>query len=82
MAFPTETVYGLGGDARCAAAIRGVYAAKMRPEHNPLIIHFADAEAAMKCAEFDSLASELASEFWPGPLTLVLPIQPGFWAFA
>ena len=76
MAFPTETVYGLGGDARCAAAIRGVYAAKMRPEHNPLIIHFADAEAAMKCAEFDSLASELASEFWPGPLTLVLPIQP------
>lgn len=75
VAFPTETVYGLGGDARNTNAVRGIYTAKGRPEHNPLIIHFADAESAMKCVESDPLASELASEFWPGPLTLVLPIQ-------
>ena len=75
VAFPTETVYGLGGDARNTNAVRGIYTAKGRPEHNPLIIHFADAESAMKCVKSDPLASELASEFWPGPLTLVLPIQ-------
>jgi len=74
-AFPTETVYGLGGDARNADAIRRIYAAKWRPEHNPLIIHFADAEDAMRCVEADPLACELASKFWPGPLTLVLPIR-------
>ena len=75
MAFPTETVYGLGGDACNADAIRRIYAAKRRPEHNPLIIHFADAEDAMRYVEADPLACELASKFWPGPLTLVLPIQ-------
>ena len=75
VAFPTETVYGLGGDARNADAIRRIYAAKRRPEHNPLIIHFADAEDAMRYVEADPLACELASKFWPGPLTLVLPIQ-------
>lgn len=75
VAFPTETVYGLGGDARNANAVRGIYAAKKRPKHNPLIIHLADAESAMRFVEPDPLASELATEFWPGPLTLVLPIQ-------
>lgn len=74
VAFPTETVYGLGGDARNSAAVRKIYEAKRRPKHNPLIIHFADADGAMRYVEFDPLASDLASEFWPGPLTLVLPI--------
>lgn len=74
VAFPTETVYGLGGDARNSTAVRRIYEAKGRPEHNPLIIHFADADSAMKYVDVNPLASELASEFWPGPLTLVLPI--------
>lgn len=73
VAFPTETVYGLGGDARSPDAVGKIYAAKGRPESNPLIVHFANAEDAWRCVEADPLAELLASEFWPGPLTLVLP---------
>ena len=73
VAFPTETVYGLGGDARSPDAVGKIYAAKGRPESNPLIVHFANAEDAWHCVEADPLAELLASEFWPGPLTLVLP---------
>lgn len=73
VAFPTETVYGLGGDARSPDAVGKIYAAKGRPESNPLIVHFATAEDAWRCVEADPMANLLASEFWPGPLTLVLP---------
>ncbi|HLF59320.1 MAG TPA: L-threonylcarbamoyladenylate synthase [Alphaproteobacteria bacterium] len=76
VAFPTETVYGLGADATNDAAVASVFEAKGRPRFNPLIIHFADAGQAAKAAAFDDRARELAREFWPGPLTLVLPRQP------
>jgi L-threonylcarbamoyladenylate synthase len=74
VAFPTETVYGLGADATNAAAIAKVYAAKGRPSFNPLIAHVADAEAAMREGIFASAAQKLAERFWPGPLTLVVPV--------
>ena len=77
VAFPTETVYGLGGDARSHDAVGKIYAAKGRPESNPLIVHFAAAEEAWRCVEANPLAELLASEFWPGPLTLVLPHLKG-----
>jgi len=73
VAFPTETVYGLGADAANGAAIARLYAAKGRPALNPLIAHVASAAAARKLARFDAAAERLASAFWPGPLTLVLP---------
>lgn len=73
VAFPTETVYGLGGDARNPSAVGKIYAAKGRPASNPLIVHFATAEDAWRCVEANPVAKLLASEFWPGPLTLVLP---------
>ena len=73
VAFPTETVYGLGADATNAAAIARLYAAKGRPSFNPLIAHVADAAAARALAVFDPAADALAAAFWPGPLTLVLP---------
>ncbi len=73
VAFPTETVYGLGADARHGEAIARLYAAKGRPVFNPLIAHVADAEAARRLAHFDAAAQALAAAFWPGPLTLVLP---------
>jgi L-threonylcarbamoyladenylate synthase len=73
VAFPTETVYGLGADAANAAAIARLYDAKGRPSFNPLIAHVRDLAAAMRIARFDACASALASAFWPGPLTLVLP---------
>ena len=73
VAFPTETVYGLGADARRGDAVLSVYAAKDRPRGNPLIIHVADLQAAMEIGEFNSQAEQLARAFWPGPLTLVLP---------
>lgn len=76
VAFPTETVYGLGGDATCDAAVAGIYAAKGRPSHNPLIVHVPDLAAAERLAEFDAPARALAAAFWPGPLTLVLPLRP------
>ena len=77
VAFPTETVYGLGADATNAAAVARLYAAKGRPAFNPLIAHVADAAAARRLAVFDAAADALARAFWPGPLTLVLPKTPG-----
>lgn len=75
VAFPTETVYGLGADATNADAVAGIYAAKQRPSFNPLISHFPDRDAAAKHAVFDARADKLAEAFWPGALTLVLPKQ-------
>jgi L-threonylcarbamoyladenylate synthase len=76
VAFPTETVYGLGADATNAAAIARIYEAKGRPRFNPLISHVAGFEAARRLARFDADACALARAFWPGPLTLVLPKRP------
>jgi len=73
VAFPTETVYGLGADAANPRAVAGIYEAKGRPSFNPLIAHVADLDAARRIARFDSRALALAEAFWPGPLTLVLP---------
>ena len=73
VAFPTETVYGLGADAANPAAIARLYQAKGRPAFNPLIAHVGDLDAARKIARFDAVALRLAETFWPGPLTLVLP---------
>lgn len=77
VAFATETVYGLGADATRDDAVAAVFAAKARPDFNPLIVHFADAEAAGREAAFDDRARALAARFWPGPLTLVLPRGAG-----
>ncbi len=76
VAFPTETVYGLGADATDGAAVARLYAAKGRPAFNPLIAHVADAGRARALAAFDAAAAKLADAFWPGPLTLVLPKTP------
>jgi len=76
VAFPTETVYGLGGDARNEQAVARIFEAKGRPHFNPLICHFANADAAFAEVSADDRARELASRFWPGPLTLVLPRAP------
>ncbi len=73
VAFPTETVYGLGADAANPAAIARLYQAKGRPAFNPLIAHVNDLAAARRIARFDATAIALAEAFWPGPLTLVLP---------
>ncbi len=75
VAVPTETVYGLAADATDAAAVAGIYAAKGRPSFNPLIVHVADLAAAERIAVFDADARALAAAFWPGPLTLVLPLR-------
>lgn len=72
VAFPTETVYGLGADATNARAAAGIFAAKGRPSFNPLIVHVLDAEQADTHAVLTPLAHRLAQAFWPGPLTLVL----------
>ncbi len=72
VAFPTETVYGLGGDATSDAAVGSIYRAKGRPARNPLIVHVASLEAARALANLDERAERLAHHFWPGPLTLVL----------
>jgi L-threonylcarbamoyladenylate synthase len=72
VAFPTETVYGLGADATNGAAVARLYAAKGRPSFNPLIAHVFDLAAAQRLAVFDAAAERLAKAFWPGPLTLVL----------
>jgi L-threonylcarbamoyladenylate synthase len=77
VAFPTETVYGLGADATHAEAVAGIYAAKERPRFNPLIAHMASLDAAEEQGIFDETARRLAREFWPGPLTLVVPAAPG-----
>ena len=74
VAFPTETVYGLGADATNASAVRGIFAAKGRPSTNPLIVHVTGAEMARRYAcRWPKTAQKLADRFWPGPLTLVLP---------
>jgi len=77
VAFPTETVYGLGADATDGRAIARLYEAKGRPAFNPLIAHVADLAAARVLARFDAEAEKLAAAFWPGPLTLVLPKAAG-----
>ncbi len=77
VAFPTETVYGLGADAGNGEAVARLYAAKERPAFNPLIAHVHDLAAARRLARFDAAAERLAAAFWPGPLTLVLPQRPG-----
>jgi L-threonylcarbamoyladenylate synthase len=76
VAFPTETVYGLGGDATNDHAVAAIFAAKARPRFNPLIIHVRDLAEAESLAVFNSAAHRAAAQFWPGPLTLVLPRQP------
>ncbi|MCJ2011302.1 L-threonylcarbamoyladenylate synthase [Methylobacterium sp. J-076] len=73
VAFPTETVYGLGGDATDPAAVAAIYAAKARPSFNPLIAHVHDGDAAREQGAFGEEAARLADAFWPGPLTLVVP---------
>ncbi|HTZ35139.1 MAG TPA: L-threonylcarbamoyladenylate synthase [Stellaceae bacterium] len=73
VAFPTETVYGLGGDATSEDAVARIFAAKGRPRFNPLIVHVAGLDAAEAIAVFDGRSRALARQFWPGPLTLVLP---------
>jgi L-threonylcarbamoyladenylate synthase len=73
VAFPTETVYGLGADATNGLAVAGIYAAKGRPSFNPLIIHVGSLEDALKLGDFKNDALALAKAFWPGPLTIVVP---------
>jgi len=73
VAFPTETVYGLGADATSDAAVAKIYAAKGRPSFNPLIVHCADMETARRFAVIEGPALDLARAFWPGPFTLVAP---------
>jgi len=74
--LPTETVYGLAGDATDDRAVAGIFAAKGRPQFNPLIVHVATVEAARRLVAFDPRAEALAARFWPGPLTMVLPRRP------
>jgi L-threonylcarbamoyladenylate synthase len=77
VAFPTETVYGLGADATNPAAVRRIFAAKGRPATNPLIVHVANAATAQRyTTAWSDVADRLAARFWPGPLTLVLPRTP------
>ncbi len=77
VAFPTETVYGLGADATNADAVLSIYETKGRPRFNPLIAHVADLAMAERLAIFSPLAKKLAETFWPGPLSIVLPLRPG-----
>jgi L-threonylcarbamoyladenylate synthase len=78
VAFPTETVYGLGADAASDAAVAKIFAAKGRPSDHPLIVHVPDAAAASHFArDVPPFAQRLIDAFWPGPLTLILPRQPG-----
>lgn len=75
VAVPTETVYGLAANATDSRAVAVIYAAKGRPDFNPLIVHVADMEMARRLAEWSPVALHLAELFWPGPLTLVLPLK-------
>jgi L-threonylcarbamoyladenylate synthase len=77
VAIPTETVYGLAADASNQTAVAKIYATKGRPDFNPLIVHVPDREAAEAIATFDAQADMLAKAFWPGPLTLILPMRGG-----
>ncbi|WP_424944475.1 L-threonylcarbamoyladenylate synthase [Aliiroseovarius crassostreae] len=76
VSFPTETVYGLGGDATNDRAVARIYEAKGRPSFNPLIVHLPSIDAVSDYAVLDGVARDLAMAFWPGPLTLVLPLKP------
>jgi len=77
VAFPTETVYGLGADACSGTAVARIFAAKDRPAFNPLIVHVPDRTAAERHVIWNDWAARLAQAFWPGPLTLVLPLKEG-----
>lgn len=77
VAVPTETVYGLAADATNAAAVARIYEAKGRPSFNPLIVHVPDLETAQQIGEFSDEALALARQYWPGPLTLVVPLRKG-----
>ncbi|MDA5095463.1 L-threonylcarbamoyladenylate synthase [Aliiroseovarius sp. KMU-50] len=77
VSFPTETVYGLGGDATNDRAVARIFEAKGRPSFNPLIVHLPSMEAVSDYAVLEGVAHDLAMAFWPGPLTLVLPLKPG-----
>ena len=77
VAFPTETVYGLGGDATNERAVAAIFEAKGRPQFNPLISHVLDAASAKAFVKWNDHAEKLAARFWPGPLTLVLPRAEG-----
>jgi L-threonylcarbamoyladenylate synthase len=77
VAIPSETVYGLAADAGDGAAVALIYAAKGRPSFNPLIVHVDGIEQGRTIARFDAIARMLAARFWPGPLTMVLPLAPG-----
>jgi L-threonylcarbamoyladenylate synthase len=76
VAFGTETVYGLGGDATNASAVAAIYAAKNRPQFNPLICHYPTPDAALRHVVANRAACRIAEALWPGPLTLVLPRRP------
>src|SRR5690606_31347521 len=77
VAFPTETVYGLGANALDAAAVEAIYTAKGRPAINPIIVHVSDVEAAKQLTpQWSEKSAALAAKFWPGPLTLVVPKGP------
>ncbi len=77
VAIPTETVYGLAGDATNGTAVARIFEVKGRPSFNPLIVHVSDIDMARKIAVFDDTAAQLAQRYWPGPLTLVLPLRDG-----
>ena len=77
VAIPTETVYGLAADATNAEAVARIYVAKGRPRFNPLIVHVPNLEAAERIGKFDGEARKLAQKYWPGPLTLVVPLVEG-----
>ena len=77
VAMPTETVYGLAADATNPRAVSRIYEAKGRPSFNPLIVHVASLDAAQRIGELSAQALDLAQRHWPGPLTLVVPLQPG-----
>jgi L-threonylcarbamoyladenylate synthase len=77
VAFPTETVYGLGADARNGEAVARLFAAKGRPRFNPLIVHVADFATAATFVHLGEVGERLANAFWPGPLTLVVPLRAG-----
>ena len=77
VALPTETVYGLAGDAANGEAVARIFAAKGRPRFNPLICHVADIDMARRYGDIDERAARLATKFWPGPLTIVVPLKAG-----
>ncbi|APX12298.1 L-threonylcarbamoyladenylate synthase [Tateyamaria omphalii] len=77
VSFPTETVYGLGGDARNGTAVARIFEAKGRPSFNPLIVHVPDLDTAERYADISGALKTLARRFWPGPLTLVAPLKTG-----